>query len=369
MSKPDSLTPDDVSRLLADPSAENRAETAEKLGRLMENGQLNTKERSLAEDIFRAMVRDVEVRVRRAVSDSIRHNPDIPRDIAERLARDVVDVATPILESSVVLTDDDLIDIIRSASPQHQQAIARRDSVSEQVSDALVDSREIDVVATLMANEGAAISESTFDKVLDTVGQDERVQEPMLGRSGLPARTAERLVSLVSDRLRDKLLERPDLSPDLAADILTTGRERATVGLVGPGGTAGDVQALVDALARNDRLTDTIIVRALCMGDMVFFETALAKRADIPVANAYKLIHDKGTLALERLFEKAEMNWDLMPVVRVGIDVAEELAFTAGDDPAQFRRITIERVLTQLDESIDPDSFDYLINRLGQTAA
>nr|WP_276569848.1 DUF2336 domain-containing protein [Rhodothalassium salexigens] len=308
----------------------------------------------------------MEVRVRQALSESIRHNPDVPHDIAEGLARDVAEVATPVLESSAVLTDADLMDIVQSKPIDYSAAIARRSTVSEAVSDALAETGDVDVIATLMGNDGAQIADATFDKVVDRHGDDPRVNDPMIGRRHLPLRTAERLVALVSDQLRQRLLTRHELPADVAADILTTGRERATMGLVGPLAGQTDVMALVDALHANGRLTDTIIIRALCMGDTVFFETALAKRAGIPVSNAFKLIHDRGDLALERLFDSAEMPEDLLPVARVGVEVADELADTAGDDRTQIRKKTIERVLTQLDETIDPDNFDYLINRLGR---
>ncbi|MBK5920588.1 hypothetical protein CCR80_05975 [Rhodothalassium salexigens] len=360
------LTEQDVSRLLTDPSVDNRAGTAEKLGRVLENTRLSDSERRIAEDIFRTLARDMEVRVRQALSESIRHNPDVPHDIAEGLARDVAEVATPVLESSAVLTDADLMDIVQSKPVEYSAAIARRSTVSEAVSDALAETGDVDVIATLMGNDGAQIADATFDKVVDRHGDDPRVNDPMIGRRHLPLRTAERLVALVSDQLRQRLLTRHELPADVAADILTTGRERATMGLVGPLAGQTDVMTLVDALHANGRLTDTIIIRALCMGDTVFFETALAKRAGIPVSNAFKLIHDKGDLAMERLFESAEMPEDLLPVARVGVEVADELADTAGDDRAQIRKKTIERVLTQLDETIDPDNFDYLINRLGR---
>ncbi|MBK1637672.1 hypothetical protein CKO24_01195 [Rhodothalassium salexigens DSM 2132] len=360
------LTEQDVSRLLTDPSVDNRAGTAEKLGRVLENTRLSDSERRIAEDIFRTLARDMEVRVRQALSESIRHNPDVPHDIAEGLARDVAEVAAPVLESSAVLTDADLMDIVQSKPVEYSAAIARRSAVSEAVSDALAETGDVDVIATLMGNDGAQIADATFDKVVDRHGDDPRVNDPMIDRRHLPLRTAERLVALVSDQLRQRLLTRHELPADVAADILTTGRERATMGLVGPLAGQTDVMALVDALHANGRLTDTIVIRALCMGDTVFFETALAKRAGIPVSNAFKLIHDKGDLAMERLFESAEIPEDLLPVARVGVEVADELADTAGDDRAQIRKKTIERVLTQLDETIDPDNFDYLINRLGR---
>ena len=43
---------------------------------------------------------------------------------------------------------------------------------------------------------------------------------------------------------------------------------------------------LVEALVRNRRLTPSILLRAICVGDLGFFKAALAKMAGISVLNA-----------------------------------------------------------------------------------
>ena len=126
------LTSDAVNRLLADTTVEARADTAADIAAAYGEG-LNDGERQVAEEIFRLMMQDAEVRVRQALSESLKDNPIVPRDVALTLAADVADVALPILEYSSVLNDDDLVEIIRSQSADHQKAIAQRATVSEPV--------------------------------------------------------------------------------------------------------------------------------------------------------------------------------------------------------------------------------------------
>ena len=59
-------------------------------------------ERVLAEDIFRIMVKDAEVRVRQALADNLKENLDLPRDVARALANDVDSVSLPIIQFSEV---------------------------------------------------------------------------------------------------------------------------------------------------------------------------------------------------------------------------------------------------------------------------
>ena len=159
----DKLTTQDVQRLLTDPSATTRAEMAGKVAQHFAAPNLSASERVLAEDIVRIMARDVATRVRSALADSLKSNSTIPRDIAMSMARDVEEVSLPFIEVSTVLTDDDLVEIIRSGSSDKQTAVAKRANVTESVADALVERGSEAAVATLMANETAAVGEDLAD--------------------------------------------------------------------------------------------------------------------------------------------------------------------------------------------------------------
>ena len=88
------LTKDDVSRLLTDPSVDNRIGTSTKIAEGFNDGTLNENERRMAEEIFRVMVKDAEVRVREALALNLKKNPAIPHDVALSLAKDVEQVVT-----------------------------------------------------------------------------------------------------------------------------------------------------------------------------------------------------------------------------------------------------------------------------------
>jgi uncharacterized protein (DUF2336 family) len=360
------LSQSDVARLLADPSADSRAEMARKVGSTAGAEGLSQTERKLAEDILRTMVRDTEVRVRQALSDSLKNNPDVPHDVVVKLATDEATVAVPVLECSQVLSDDDLVAIVRTQSEDAQIAVARRESVSGPVADALVDTHNEVVVAELVANEGADISEQTFQKVLDEFGESERVNGPMARRQRLPISVAERLVVLVSDSLRDHLMTHHELPAELASDLVLESRERATVGLLLPDADESDVGDLVEQLYGNGRLTPSIVLRALCMGDIVFFEESLAKLARVPVASARILIYDQGVLGLNALYGKAGLPNEFLPVVRVAVEVAQELEYDGRPgDRERFRQSMIGRVLTHFESGFDGENLEYLVAKLG----
>ncbi len=361
-----SLSPADVERLLTDRSAAARAETVGKIAGGMSGSGFSSSERREAEAIFRLLVNDAEVLVRQTLAETLKSVPDLPRDIAKTLASDIADVATPMLSYSASLTDEDLFEIISQKSDMHQMAIASRSTVSEAVSEKLAETGSEDVVATLMQNEGAAISEDTYVRVLEQFGDGEKVKTPMAHRSALPITVTERLVTMVSDRLRDHLVTHHEMSPGLATDIILESREKAMIGFIKDGASHTELVDLIEQLHANDRLTPTIILRALCVGDVDFFETAMAKYTNIPVSNVHILVNDAAGNGLRQLCEKSNIPGGLQEIMRVGLDVANELDFdgTPGDRE-RYRNRVIERVLTHFQDEFDGDNVDYLIGKLG----
>lgn len=358
------LTKKDVEKLLNDPSDAVRAHTAEKIAAEFDSGQLTAMERGLAEEIFRVMARDAAVRVREALSRQLRACPFVPRDIALTLAMDVESVGVPMLEASGVLTDRDLVEIVRSQGVGKRLAISRRAAVSEEVSDVLVETGPESVVVSLVGNRGAALSERTLHKVIDTFGENEAIQAPIIHRATLPASIAERLVKLASDNLLADLVARHDLSPEVASALVLQTRERATLGLLDPKGGGPSAEDLVHQLHQNDRLTPSIILRAVCTGDIDFFVASLARRTGIAVTSAYQLVFDKGPLGLKAIYMRSGLPENLYPAFRVAVEVAEETGYDGGDfDRERHCRRIIERILTQY-EDMCSDDIEFLLGRL-----
>ncbi|EKV29181.1 hypothetical protein C882_0488 [Caenispirillum salinarum AK4] len=361
------LSAEDVNRLLADPSGLARAETADKLSRQFGELELTEAERQLAVDIFRIMVRDAEVRVREALATNLKENPLVPNDVAMSLARDVSSVAMPILEFSTVLTNEDLIEIVRSQDPDKQKAVARRKEVDAKVADELVERGDADVAATLAANQGADLTENAMLRMVDRFGDVEGVQDPLAHRARLPVTVAERLVTRVSETLRQHILENHELPADVAADLVLHSRERATINL-STESDEDEVERLVRQMQEHDRLTPSIILRAVCMGDIKFFEYALAVRTGIPIVNARELIHDNGDLGLKGIYGKAGLPQAFYPAIRAAVDVAAETDYDGEEnDRERYSRRMIERVLTQYgDLGVDFESADleYLLAKM-----
>lgn len=363
------LTKSDIHELLENPNDDIRAEVAGKVAKEIGTEGLDDSERRIANDILRMMVCDAAVRVRVALVESLRYTNQVPHDIAMELARDVELVAVPMLESSPIFTDADLIELVKNGTGPKHLAIASRGSVSEDLSQALVEAGSNVVVSKLVSNPDAEISEATLNLVVDRFGEDETVNGPLAERTDLPITIAERLVALVSNEIRNRLVKSGKVAASAVEDLMGETRERATVKLAGDWNRDEEIEKLVAQLSKSGRLTPTIILRAICSGEMRFFEEAMANRAGIEHTKAWLLIHDRGQLGLRALYKEAEMPMELYKPIRIAIDVYKSLMEDGdGDGRAVFKKKMVERILSQYQDMEDAD-IEYFLKRLALQAA
>lgn len=314
----------DVQRLLNESLSSGKSELARAVA-VAYNGELRPAERALAEDIIRRMLKEVDVLIRRSLSEVLCSSATLPREIALTIANDVAEVAAPMLHHSLVFSDEDLIEIVRTRPLTHQIAIANREEVSEEVSDALVETGDEDVVVTLMCNDGAEISENSFGTVIDFFSGQEMVMETMVNRTTLPPKIMDRLITVVSENLRLTMALKHDLPLDTAESAIIFARERATLELWPKSIDPGEVVDLVQRLHDAKRLTHTLMLRALCEGDFSFFTVALAKSAGIPVDNAWQLMHDNNDLGLIPLCKRAGFDNRMRDMTQYAIHLAKSI--------------------------------------------
>lgn len=358
------LTQDDVTRLLTEKSAPIRVAVAEKLASTIDSSELTTDERRIAEDIVRTLAQDIAVAVRHALSHSLRRSSRLPRDVAMKLAYDVEEVALPIVADSPVLGEADLIQIVRTGSARKQLVVAGRPDVTEPVAEALVATGGEPAVAMLMENPAAQIGPASFGKALDRFGGSDEVKERMARRNWLPPTITERLVAMVSEQLQHYLVTHHELPAEQATDVVLHARDRVTLNLSN-GSTEAELVALTSQMQKKGRLTPRLVWRALSLGDMAFFEAAMAALAKVPIANARQLIHDAGEKGLASLYDKSHLPARLFPAVRTAVDVLREVQFDGGErDHERYRARVISRILTQFDE-FPAEDLDYMLAKLG----
>src|SRR3984957_14848070 len=360
------LTDDDIRLLVKGQSVDERAIAAHKICRHIESGgtELTAEEREQAYEILRVMAADAAELVRRARAVTLKASPPVPHDVAVRLAKDVDSVSLPILNFSPVFTDQDLCEIVRVGGPIRQVAIASRPMLSENVTTTIVEHGVEKAVQTACANDNASFAERTLQTVVERFARSEAVLSAVAYRQALPLAVTEKLITVVSDQLRDHLIDHHALPPQLALQIAMGSRERATIDLVDQAGRTPDVRSFVDHLNKAGRLSASLLLRALAHGHMTFFEWGVAELAGVPHHRTWLMIHDAGPLGLKAIYDRAGLPARLFGAFRAGVDTFHAMEVDAGPrDPSRFQERMLERFLTQ-PKTASREDMDYLLEKL-----
>lgn len=364
------LTDADVRVLVKGANEEDRGQAAHKICRCIDQADLTADERQHAEEILRFMAEDAATQVRRALAVAMKNSPKLPRDVANKLARDIDSIALPVLEHSPILSDSDLLEILRAAGPNRQIAIASRVSLSHAVAGAIAETGVPAALERALCNPGAAFAESSLDRAIERMSDRPAIIEAMIQRKALPVSIAEKLVAHATGAAFDHLVNHHALPPQLAIELATGARERATVDLIDQASMQGDGSRFVEQINLQGRLTPALIMRALCRGHIEFVEHALAALAGLTHQRMWLLIHDSGPLGLKSAFERAGLPMRLFPPFRAAIDVYHQIDRQSdlADERERFRTVMMERILT-LFQSVPRDDLDYLLEKLDGISA
>ncbi len=216
--------PEHADLLLARDNDEKvRSSLAEKIARLSPGltADEQNRLRRMTYDALSMLAKDQATRVRQILSEALRDVADAPPDVIRRLAWDVeAAVATPVLRFSSILTDEDLIEIIR-AKPSEGcvSAVSQRDGVSDAVSNAIIDSSDTEAIALLLGNESAQIREETLNKVIEQAEKIDLWHMPLAMRPRLPTVAAVKIARFVADDILKRMAARQDLSPKAYAAV------------------------------------------------------------------------------------------------------------------------------------------------------
>lgn len=316
----------DVDRLMSDNSSSARVDVMHKVTSRYKAGEFNDYELAIAEQIFRLMMKDVEIEVRKAFAEQITNMDNAPRDVVMHLAQDVEEVALPVIEMSQVLSDADLVYLVNSSKQTSKlKAITRRNTVSERVSEALVETRYPDVVESLLSNPKAKLDTTSLTSIIETFGRDERVMQSMAARKNLPNHVIETLITMASHRVAATLKDTHGLDETILKKAEEKAREEVTLKMLEGNASDDEIDDLVSEMLTKQRLSPSLIFTALCRGQLTFFVFALARLAHIPRNNAVRLVADKGGMGFVALYNKTGLPETMLEATQLVLQVVVNL--------------------------------------------
>lgn len=244
--------------------------------------------------IMGRVARDVERQVRQDLAARLADVPSAPKDVIVQLANDEIEVARPILEGSAALGEEELIAIVKQRGAEHQRAVAARASVSEKVSDVLVDRGDSETLRTLVGNSGAEISRNTMEKVIVRAEGDEDLHAPLLERGDLPPDLMHHMFWFVSSTLREGILKATsDIDPDVVDQLLAESEEKFKAQSDARKAAKTEAQQFIDDKEKQLELNEALLVQLLREKRIPELTCGFARLADLDEATARRVLFDK----------------------------------------------------------------------------
>lgn len=174
----------------------------------------------LFEEVVLRLARDIGIAGCVALAERIADHAAAPRKLVMTLAKDEIAVAGPILERSPVLQDDDLIILASSLSDSHLQSLSLRRSLSEAITDILIQRGSGKVARSLADNAGARFSPVGFGTLVSRARGDEALQLGLASRGDLTEERVADLLPLLSERIRKVLVDRGVTDPEAFSEAM-----------------------------------------------------------------------------------------------------------------------------------------------------
>ena len=168
---------------------------------------LNDEQATLFDGVIELLADRIDTRIRRELAEKLAFAPNAPLNTTRALARDEIEVARSILANSTRLGEQDLIEIASSADQEHLLAITGRRTLTESLTDVLVQRGNQDVVRSVAGNTGARFSDLGFETLVQRSEGDEVLQERIGARSDLPAGHLQALMAKASERVKARLVK------------------------------------------------------------------------------------------------------------------------------------------------------------------
>ena len=302
----------ELEHAIAHGSSQHRAEMLMQVADLFirNSARYSDDEIDLFDDIITRLATEIEISARSLLAQRLAPIAKAPVNIMRMLASDdEIKVAFPVLAQSERIDDAVLVQSARSKSQEHLLAISRRRTLSEIVTDVLVERGNKQVVLSTAKNRGAKFSETGFCRLVKRSDGDDALAVCVGSRPDIPRPLLLTLLAAASDLVRSKLIaEEPNIRQEIhhAVETVTDGlRDNAHVEPV----NHAAARALVQSLGDSGQLGDSTIRASAEEGKSEEIAAALAFICAVPVDVVEQaMLHDKPETILV-LAKAAKLPW------------------------------------------------------------
>ncbi|MFZ3310893.1 MAG: DUF2336 domain-containing protein [Xanthobacteraceae bacterium] len=199
---------DELEDALASGNLDRRIDILTRITDLFINGadRYSEDQVGIFDDVMARLVNTIEVKARAKLASRLAPIANAPSNTIHMLAfDDDIEVARPVLVTSPRLDDRDLVTAGSNKSQQHLFAITQRVTLSEVVTDVLVERGDRAVVHSVVRNVGARFSDAGFRMLVKRSAGDDALATEVGLRPDIPRQHFLVLLEKASTTVRERL--------------------------------------------------------------------------------------------------------------------------------------------------------------------
>jgi uncharacterized protein (DUF2336 family) len=186
------------------------------------SGRHSQKQIELFDEVFKVLVAVIELKTRVKLARYLATIPNAPASLVRAFAfDDAIAVAAPVLRQSEALRESDLVASARTKGQDHLEAIAHRQTISEVITEILIERGESKVVHTVAQNAGARLSNDSFGKLVLRAGEDDELALHVGRRRDIPRHHLLKLLEIASASVCSKIAAANPQFTDAVQDVVT----------------------------------------------------------------------------------------------------------------------------------------------------
>ncbi len=161
----------------------------------------------LFDEVFKTLVAEIELKTRIKLAQHLAANSNAPATLVRAFAfDDAIAVAAPVLSQSAALSEADLVANASTKSQGHLYAIAQRRTISEAITEILIERGEPRVVRAVAKNAGACFSDGSFRELVVRAGDDAQLALHIGTRRDIPRHHFLKLLETASASVCSKIV-------------------------------------------------------------------------------------------------------------------------------------------------------------------
>lgn len=300
-------------------------------------------ESALFDDVLRMVAAEMQDSVLAELAERFADAEDAPIGLMRDLANHSFDIAGPVLRRSPALDDQTLIGVVNQQSQDHIKAVAERASVSEALSDAIVERGDDNALNALISNDGAKISRASMETAVDRARRNEALHEGVVRRRDLPLDLLNEMYFVVENKLREQILARnASVDPSTLDAALSKARQRLSKSALDMSLEAKRAAQFIQAKKASGDLNGRLLVNLLRENRRAHFICGLAEITGLTHDTVFDIVERADIDGLAMICRAANVERPLFVTLAVLIAGGDDAMHRAEEYGKMYNSVPVE---------------------------